>query len=158
VTEPGEKSVSMRRTFDAPAVRVFDAMTKPELLRKWYAAPGIELTVCESELRVGGAFHIVQRAPNGFEFGFRGVYREYVRPERRVYTWIFDAMPDKETVITETFEERSGTTYFTSTMLFQSNEDREGFLSMGAKDGGDEHYDRLDELLATAHDDARQRS
>ena len=58
---------------NAPRGAVFDAMTKPELLRSWYGPPGGEIVLCESDLRVGGAYRIVQRSPEGHEFGFRGV-------------------------------------------------------------------------------------
>jgi uncharacterized protein YndB with AHSA1/START domain len=147
VTEPGQRTVTMTRAFDAPCGAVFDAMTKPELLRKWYGPPGVEVTICESDLRVGGAYRIVQRAPDGNEFGFRGVHRELSRPDRRVYTWVFELMPDKEAIITETFENRGGKTFFTSELLFQTVEDRDGYLSFGATAGGEASMDRLEAFL-----------
>ena len=148
VTEPGERTVTMTRIFDASPVAVFEAMTQPELLRKWYGPPGMEVIVCESDLRVGGAYRIVQRAPGGTEFGFRGVHRELDRPSRRVYTWGFELMPDKEAIVTETFEGRAGKTFFTATLLFPSVEDRDGYLSFGATKGGEESMDRLEAFLA----------
>lgn len=147
VHEPGERTVSMTRSFNASRVAVFDAMTRPELLRKWYGPPGGELVICESDLRVGGAYRIVQRSPEGHEFGFRGVHRELSRPDRRVYTWIFEVMPDKEAVITETFEDRGGKTLFTAVLLFQTVEDRDGYLSFGATAGGEASMNRLEALL-----------
>ena len=150
VADPGQTSVTMKRRFEAPRARVFDAMTKPELLRRWYGPPGLEVTVCDSDLRVGGAYRIVQRTPDGTEFGFHGVYRELLRPARRVYTWIFELMPDKEVVVTETFEDIAGKTLFTSVMLFQTVEDRDGYLSTGATEGGAASFDRLDELLGAS--------
>jgi uncharacterized protein YndB with AHSA1/START domain len=149
VALPGERTVTMTRSFDAPRTAVFDAMTRPELVRRWYGPPEVEVTICESELRVGGAYRIVQRAPDGSEFGFRGVHRELVRPERRVYTWIFEPMPDKEAIVTETFEDRSGKTLFTAVLLFPTVEDRDGYLSFGATAGGEASMDRLEELLRT---------
>jgi len=147
ITEPGQKTVTMTRLFNAPRTRVFDAMTNPDLLRKWYGPPGLEVSLCESDLRVGGAYRIVQRTPDGNEFGFRGVHRELLRPERRVYTWIFELMPDKEALVTETFEDRDGKTLFTAVLLFQTVEDRDGYLSTGATEGGAASMDRLEELL-----------
>jgi uncharacterized protein YndB with AHSA1/START domain len=148
VTEPGQRTVTMTRTFDAPPAAVFDAMTKPELLRKWYGPPGIEMVVCDMDLRVGGAYRIVQRGPDGTEYGFRGIHRELERPVRRVFTWGFELMPDKEAIVTETFEDRDGKTFFTSTLLFPSVEDRDGYLSFGATKGGEELMDRLEAFLA----------
>ena len=150
VTEPGQKTVTMTRLFNAPRTRVYDAMTKPDLLKKWYAPAGFEVTLCESNLQVGGAYRIVQRTPDGNEFGFRGIHRELVPPERRVYTWIFELMPDKEVTVTETFEDRDGNTFFTAVLLFPSVEDRDAYLGTGATEGGSASMDRLEELLRAA--------
>ncbi len=147
VHEPGERTVTMTRSFNAPCGAVFDAMTVPDLLRRWYGPPGSEVVLCESDLRVGGSYRIVQRSPEGHEFGFRGVHRELLRPDRRVYTWIFEAMPDKEALITETFAERDGKTAFTAVLLFQIVEDRDGYLSFGATAGGEASMNRLEAFL-----------
>jgi len=157
-SEPGEKTVTMTRIFEAPSQAVFDAMTKPELIRRWYSPPGIEVVVCESDLRVGGAYRIVQRAPDNSEFGFRGVHKELSRPTRRVYTWIFELMPDKEALVTETFEERDGQTWFTATLLFQSVEDRDGYLSFGATAGGEASMNRLETFLTAVPEQGGPRS
>lgn len=147
IATPGQPTVMMVRQFKATRERVFDAMTRPALLRQWYGPQGMEVSLCESDLRVGGAYRIVQRMPDGHEFGFKGIHKELARPVRRVYTWIFEPMPDKEAQITETFEERDGITTFTATLLFQSVADRDGYLSTGAKEGGEQSMDRLDALL-----------
>jgi uncharacterized protein YndB with AHSA1/START domain len=104
VSTPTPREVMMTRAFDAPPRLVFEAMTNPQYISRWYGPHGFAVVLCETDLRVGGAYRIVQRTPDGSEFGFRGVHREIVAPSRRVYTWIFEAMPDKEAVITETFE------------------------------------------------------
>ena len=63
----------MTRAFHAPRPLVFDALTRPELLRRWYGPVGWSLAVCEIDLRVGGAWRFVTRRPDGREIGQRGV-------------------------------------------------------------------------------------
>ena len=72
----------MTRVFDAPRDLVFDALTKPELLKRWFGPHGWTLTECEVDLRVGGAWRFFSHGPDGRTMGMRGVYREIARPER----------------------------------------------------------------------------
>ena len=91
VTAQSDREIVMTRVFDAPRNLVFDAYTKPELLRRWLGIlGGYSMPVCEVDLRVGGTYRFVWRGPDGAEMGVRGVYREVVRPERLVHTERFD--------------------------------------------------------------------
>ena len=91
VTAQSDREIVMTRVFDAPRNLVFDAYTKPELLRRWLGVfGGYSMPVCEVDLRVGGTYRFVWRGPDGAEMGVRGVYREVVRPERLVHTERFD--------------------------------------------------------------------
>ena len=65
VTTPTDREIVLTRVFDAPRHLVFDALTKPELLKRWYGARGWNLVVCEVDLRVGGAWRFVSRGPDG---------------------------------------------------------------------------------------------
>jgi uncharacterized protein YndB with AHSA1/START domain len=146
-TPPGEPIVVITRVFDAPRRLVFEAMTRPEHVSRWYGPHGFEVVSCEIDLRPGGAYRFVQRAPDGNDYAFRGVYREVVPPARLVSTWIFEMMPDKETLVTMTLEERGGKTTLTSTMRFPTVEDRDAYLGAGAAVGASESMERLDEVL-----------
>ncbi|MEA2707544.1 MAG: hypothetical protein QOF78_145, partial [Phycisphaerales bacterium] len=92
LTTPGERELVMTRTFDAPRKMVFDAFTKPELLKRWLLGPpGWSMPVCDVDLRVGGAYRYVWRKDSdGTEMGMGGVYREIIAPERVVATEKFD--------------------------------------------------------------------
>lgn len=147
VAEPGKPTVVMTRVFDAPRRLVFEALTRPEHVMRWYGPHGYTVVSCEIDLRPGGEYRIVNRASDGSEFGFRGVYREVVPPSRLVYTWVFELMPDHGALVTGILEERDGKTTFTSTTLFQSVEDRDGYLSTGATKGATESMDRIDGIL-----------
>src|SRR5207247_8670465 len=92
LTTPSDREIAMTRVFDAPRKLVFDAHTKPELVKRWLLGPpGWSMPVCEIDLRVGGRFRYVWRRDNdGTQMGMGGVYREIVAPERIVNTEKFD--------------------------------------------------------------------
>src|SRR5687768_11910272 len=90
IATPTDREVVVTRTFDAPRQLVFDAYTKPELLKRWFGAPGRSLEVCEIDLQPGGAYRFVWRGPGKHDVGMHGVHREVVRPERLVRTSIWE--------------------------------------------------------------------
>src|SRR5258708_23569127 len=151
LTTPIDREIAMTRVFDAPRRLVFDAFTKPELVKHWLLGPpGWTMPVCEIDLRVGGAYRYVWRNTNGKEMGMGGIYREIVPQERLVCTELFDdAWYPGESLVTTTLTERGGRTTLTSTMLYVSQEARDGVLKSGMERGVVASYDRLEELLAS---------
>lgn len=151
ITTPTDREIEMTRVFDAPRNLVFDAWTKPELLKGWLGVRnGWSLAVCEIELKVGGAYRFVWHGPDGAEMGMGGVYREIVRPERLVATEKFDdAWYPGEALDTITLVEHDGKTTLTTTVLFESQEARDVALQSDMERGVAESYDVLDELLAS---------
>src|SRR5450631_4875424 len=149
LTMPSDRELVITRTFDAPRRLVFEAMTTPEHVRRWYGPRRLTMTVCEIDLRVGGRWRYVVRDPDGNEFGFSGVYREIVPPERLVTTEGFEGMPGHDYIATLTLDEHDGRTTLTNTLLYQSVEDRTGHMQSGMEPGMRETLDRLAELLAT---------
>jgi uncharacterized protein YndB with AHSA1/START domain len=151
VTTPSEREIAMTRVFDAPRRLVFDAWTKPALLKRWLGVRGgWSLDVCEIDLRVGGAYRYVWRSAKGKEMGMGGVYREIVRPQRIVATEVFDnPWYEGEAVSTTVLEEQGGQTTVTITARYASQEVRDGVLESGMTRGVDESYDKLAEVLAS---------
>ena len=149
VTTPTERELVMTRVFDAPRDLVFDALTKPELLQRWYGPVGWSLVVCEIDLRVGGAWRFVGRRPDGKEIGQRGVYREIVRPERLVNTESWEDWNPGELLVTAVLVEQGGKTTLTNTSLFPSKEVRDALIKSGMTSGAAETYDKLAEYLAS---------
>ncbi len=146
VSTPSDREIMMTRVFDAPRSLVFDALTKPELLKRWFGPRGWSLVVCEVDLKVGGAWRYVLRGPDGADMGMRGVYREIVPPERSVHTESFDDFPE-ESVVTTVLVENGGKTTLTATALYPSQEIRDAVIKSGMEHGAAETYDRLAELL-----------
>lgn len=151
ITTPSDREIVMTRVFDAPRTLVFDAHTKPELLKRWLGAfRGWELVVCEVDLRVGGAYRWEWHNPDGSKMAVSGVYREVVRPERLVNTELFDdAWYEGEALATTVFTEQGGKTTLANTMLYASKEVRDAVLKSGMETGVTASYDKLAELLAS---------
>ena len=151
VTTPSEREIAMTRVFDAPRSLVFDAWTKPELLKRWLGVRGgWTFAVCEVDLRVGGSYRFVWRGPTGAEMGMGGVYREIVRPERLVATEKFDEpWYEGDALDTTTFVERGGKTTATTTVRYASREVRDAVLKTPMLTGVAESYDKMAEVLAS---------
>ena len=149
LTTPTDREISMTRIFDAPRRMVFDAFTKPELVKRWLLGPpGWTMPVCEIDLRVGGAYRYVWRHADGKEMGMGGIYREIVPEERLVCTELFDeAWYPGEALVTTILAEQGGRTTLTSTMLYVWQETRDAVLKSGMERGVAASYDRLEELL-----------
>ena len=147
VTTPSDREIVMTRLFDAPRRLVFEAMTKPEHVKRWW---GIldehhSVPVCEIDLRAGGKWRFVGRGPRG-EVEFYGVYREIAPPDRVVFTEIYAPFPDAESVITSVFTEENGKTRLTATCLYPSLEVRDMVVNSGMEKGAAISYDRLEEV------------
>src|SRR5689334_22504936 len=153
VTTPADRDIVLSRAFDAPRHLVFAALTRPELLRRWYGARGWSLVECEVDLRVGGAWRFVSRGPGGATMTQRGRYREILAPGRLVHTEIFDDQSyPGETLIRHEFVERAGRTTVTSTIRYATAEGRDRVLRYPMARGVGESYDRLAELLRTGEE------
>jgi uncharacterized protein YndB with AHSA1/START domain len=150
ITTPSDREIVMSRAFSAPRALVFDAWTKPHLLKRWYGAHGWDLVVCEVDLRVGGAWRYVSRGPDGTEMTQRGVCREVVPPERLVTTQRFDPpWSSGQCLVTTTFVENAGRTTVTTSVRYPSRGARDSALRTPMRRGLSEGYARLDALLSS---------
>ncbi len=151
VTTPSDREIAMIRDFDAPARLVWDAYTRPELLKRWLGVfGGWTMDVCEVDLRVGGKYRYVWHGPNGEVMGMGGTFLELVPHERIVATEKFDdPWYEGEAVDTTTFEERGGKTTMTTIMRLDSKEIRDKVLQSPMESGVAASYDQLAEVLAS---------
>jgi uncharacterized protein YndB with AHSA1/START domain len=148
VTTPTEREIVLTRVFDAPRALVFEALTKPELVKRWFGPRGYSLVVCEIDLKVGGAWRYVMPGPDGTDMGMGGVYHEIVPPGRLVSTEAFDDYPG-DSLVTLILVQDGGTTTMTSTSSYPSQEIRDMVINTGMEHGAAETYDRLAEYLAS---------
>jgi uncharacterized protein YndB with AHSA1/START domain len=144
VQRKSETELTVSRTFNAPARIVFEAWTKPELMKRWWVpkSAGMELLSCEQDVRVGGTYRLVFRHGASGTMAFHGKYLEVVPPSRLV--WTNEESADGS-VTTLTFEEKDGKTLLVMHERYPSKEALEAMA--GAADGISESFDQLDELL-----------
>jgi uncharacterized protein YndB with AHSA1/START domain len=151
VTTSGDREIIMTRAFDAPRRLVFEAFTKPELVKQWLLGPpGWTMPVCEIDFRVGGRYRYLWRNAKGTEMGMGGIYREIMIPERIVATEKFDeAWYPGGALVTFVLVEQDGKTMLTQTILYDSREARDAVLKSPMESGVTATYNRLAELLAS---------
>jgi uncharacterized protein YndB with AHSA1/START domain len=148
VERKSERELVVTRTFNGPARLVFEAWTRPELLKRWWVpkSSGMSFLSCETDVRVGGGYR--------FEFGhgasqpmaFFGKYLEVTPPSRLVWT---NDESDEGSVTTVTFEEKGGKTLVVMHELYPSKEALDVSLA-GMEGGMPETFAQLDALLVTA--------
>jgi uncharacterized protein YndB with AHSA1/START domain len=148
VTLPSDREILITRSFDAPREAVFEAMTDPDLIPRWWGPRAYKTIVEKMDVRPGGAWRFLNRTPDGTDYGFSGEYREVVPPERLVYTFIVDGMPPGDGFVEVTLVERDGVTEMRDRSVFDSVEARDAVLQSGMEAGARETMDRLAELLA----------
>jgi uncharacterized protein YndB with AHSA1/START domain len=148
VTTPSDTEILITRSFDAPADRVFEAWTTPELVKRWWGFGTSEWLVCDIDLRVGGQWRYVIRERD-MEVGFHGEFRDIAGPHRLVSTEVYEGVPDPDAaaVNTMTLDEVDGVTTMTVLVQHQLKEHRDAHLASGMESGMQVSYDRLEDLI-----------
>ncbi|MDB4995891.1 MAG: hypothetical protein JWM74_3323 [Myxococcaceae bacterium] len=151
VERKSERELVITRTFNAPARIVFEAWTKPELLKRWWVpkSAGMSLLSCDADVRVGGKYRLVF-AHGTSTMAFFGTYVEVTPGSRLVWT---NEESDQGAVTTVTFEEKGGKTLLVMHELYPSKEALDRTIA-GMDDGMRETFGQLDELLVTLVDPA----
>jgi uncharacterized protein YndB with AHSA1/START domain len=141
---PSDLEIITTREFDAPIELVFDVLTKPEHVSKWFAPFACEMKECSIDLRVGGNYHQVFVTEDGAECSFRGTYLEVEPPTRTVQTWLFEGWPDAEAVESVDLHEADGVTKLTMKLAFR---DQAGRDHMTKSDGQEDSLNKLEDYL-----------
>ncbi|MDE3054413.1 MAG: SRPBCC family protein [Gemmatimonadota bacterium] len=155
VTTPSDREVRVTRTFNAPRQLVWDAHTKPDLVRKWQGYGGWDMPVCDMEVRVGGKYRWQwKNREDGQQFGFFGTFTEVDAPSKLAHEQYFDpgnfdsAMPAGDPcIVSVVLSEHNGITTLVCNLTFASKEARDDAVSTGMTDGMEYSYGRLDELV-----------
>jgi len=147
VERKSERELIVRRTFKAPARIVFEAWTKPELLKRWWAPKsyGISFISCQVDLRAGGGYRFVfADAASDRPLEFFGKYLEVTPCSRLV--WTSDEGGEGGAITTVTFEEKDGETLVVMHDHYPSKEALDDAI-VGSTSGFRETFVQLDELL-----------
>lgn len=147
VIEPGRQDIVMTRVFDAPRDLVFQVVTDPDLVPRWWGPRFLSTRVDRMEATPGGRRRVVNVDAHGREYGFSGVYHAVVAPERIVRTWEFEGAPRDVALETVTLEDAGGRTRYVAQSVHRSVEARDAIVRADGPRGGRESMDRLAELL-----------
>jgi uncharacterized protein YndB with AHSA1/START domain len=148
VERKSERELVVTRTINGPARLVFEAFTKPELLKRWWVPKSspMSLLTCEADVRVGGRYRLVFGHGASKTMEFYGRYIE-VTPHSRL-VWTNEEDDHGGAVTTVTFEEKGGKTLLVMHDLYPSKEDLDAAL-VGMEGGMPETLEQLDELVVT---------
>jgi uncharacterized protein YndB with AHSA1/START domain len=150
VERTSERELVVTRTFNAPARILFEAWTKPELLRRWWVPKSVDMSLlsCEMDVRVGGTYRLVFSHPASPEpVAFFGRYNEVIPDSRLV--WTNDEAGEDGAITTVTFAERGAETVVVVHDLYPSKEALDAAIASGSTGGFSETFEQLDELLVT---------
>ena len=142
--EPADRVLVITRIFNAPLAVVFATWTDANQLVQWWGPRGFQIVSCKADVRVGGAWRVETRSPEGEVHNAGGVYREVAPPERLAFTMAWDGTedsePGRETIVTVGLAEEGDRTRMTFRQAV--------FSSMAARDAHDAGWASAIELLA----------
>lgn len=145
-----DRELVLTRVIAAPPARVYHAWTKQ--LSQWWGPHGMTTPFVEMDLRPGGVFRTVMRAPDGAEYPTKGVFLEVVENKKIVFTDAFDTGWEPSTeiffVAITTFESLpGGKTHYTARARHWTVENRAKHEKMGFHQGWGESLERLVTLV-----------
>jgi uncharacterized protein YndB with AHSA1/START domain len=153
ITTPTDTTIVLTRSFKVPRRLVWEAMTTPDKMKRWMLPPpGMILTSCEIEPRVGGTLKLAWKNADADPFmTLSGEWLEFAPHDRMVHTETMK-LGTGETVVslveTHEFTETGGATQMRITQTYKSKEDRDGALASGMDQGMEACYQELDALVA----------
>lgn len=158
VTMPSDRDVRVVRTFNAPRQLVWDAHTKPELVRQWQGYGGWDMPLCDMDVRVGGTYKWQWRKlDDGSQFGFFGRFTAVNSPSKLVHEQYYDpgnmnyAMPEGDPcIVSLELSEQNDVTTLVCNLTFASKQARDDAASTGMTDGMEHSYTRLDDMFKAA--------
>lgn len=110
---PSRPSLTLQRRIAASPAKIYSAWTEPSQILKWMHPNGNDVIHAEMDVRTGGRFRIVMRAPDGEEHDVSGVFREVEKDRKLVYTWAWRSTPERESLVTVTLLPEGESTVFT---------------------------------------------
>lgn len=149
VSAHGDRAILITRSFKAPRTLVFDAMSRPEMMKNWFhGPPGWTLTTCTMDLRPGGSYRWAWTNDKGHEMGMGGTVLEVDPPSLLKTTEKFDdAWYEGDAVNTLVLTEENGATTMRLTVEYESTAARDGVLAGPMASGMEASYARLDTYL-----------
>jgi uncharacterized protein YndB with AHSA1/START domain len=148
IAPPGVPQIVITREFEAPPELLFRTHIEPDLLVRWLGPSRLRMSVDHIDARHGGMWRYSHSDADGAAYAFHGLYHGVPSPDAIVQTYEAEAMPGHVFLCTTTFEARAGVTLLRQNTVFQSVEDRDGYVAAGMEEGVVESMERLTELVA----------
>lgn len=145
--EPGQQEFTFVSELAAPRELVYRVYTDPALMPQWWGPAYLTTVVEVMEVRPGGRWRVVQRAPDGSTHPFNGVYHLVKAPEKLIFTFEYEGEPEQVMLNTVTFEEKDGKTLLLEQSVFQSVTDRDAMAATDMEAGARESIERLGQLI-----------
>ena len=142
----GNKTITIRRTFNAPINLVWQAWTQSEHIAEWWSPKGIKTKVVKHDFKVGGKWKYLMPMPNGQEFIAEGKYTEIVEFEKIISSANFKPMTEG-IEIQSLFKRNGNKTEFTFNIIHPTEEYRIQQEKMGIMNGWGSVFDRLNTLV-----------
>jgi uncharacterized protein YndB with AHSA1/START domain len=146
MSEINNRTVSIKRTFNAPIKLVWEAWTQPEHIASWWGPKGMNTKVIEHDFRVGGKWKYTMEMPDGKEFITDGIYTEIVELKKIFSSANFKPMTEG-VEIQALFEKNGDKTNFTFNIVHPTEEYRIQQEKMGILNGWGSVFNRLEEFL-----------
>jgi uncharacterized protein YndB with AHSA1/START domain len=141
-----KRTLSIKKTFDAPVDLVWEAWTDPEHISQWWGPKGMPITIVEHNFKVGGKWKYVMPMPNGSEFISEGKYSEIVKFQKIVTPANFRPMTEG-VEIKVLFEKAGDKTNFVFSVIHPTEEYKMQQEKMGFYNGWGSTLTRLEETL-----------
>lgn len=143
--KPSDQTIVVTWTFAAARTKVFEALTRPDQVVRWFRPERMSLVSYESDFRSGGTYRYVFQRPSGKKLEMSGAYREVDPPRRWVHTETYDFSP-LTLIVTTALEDVAENTVLTQTIQYESKADRDGDFEAVASSSA-EIYRKLDNYL-----------
>jgi uncharacterized protein YndB with AHSA1/START domain len=152
IATPNDTTIVLTRTFNAPRRLVWEAMFTPDKMRRWMLPPpGLTITTCECEARVGGKLSIAWKSEEANPvMTLRGEFTEVLLHEHAVHTEIMALGSGQivgSLVEKHAFADEGAGTAMSITQTYNSKDDRDGAMASGMDQGMEACYQMLDALL-----------
>jgi len=146
--DASSRTLTLKRTFNAPLKLVWEAWTQPEHIANWWGPKGMKTKIVEHDFRVGGKWKYTMVMPDGSEFIGDGVYSVIVELEKIFSSANFKPMT-AGVEIQALFEKNGDKTNFTFNVVHPTEEYCKQQEKMGFYNGWGSTFDRLGSFLIT---------
>lgn len=144
--DPNNRTLTLKRTFNAPIQLVWEAWTQPEHIANWWGPKGMKTKVIEHNFNVGGTWKYTMEMPDGNEFIAEGEYLEIIELAKICSSANFRPMTEG-VEIQAIFEASGDKTNFTFNVVHPTAEYCQQQEKMGFMNGWGSVFDRLHEYM-----------